>query len=702
MKTYQLKFLAWTFSAFLPQDDDESTPKKADYYTLLSIPPNATPDDIKKAYRKRSLELHPDKLRQRGMRYQGRVITEDEARNAFQSMKAAYDALSDPKKRQVYDALGHRGMEFVVNPSHAWDPHNLLGNLAKSSVLDRAKLMGLILVFFGVGLMQPILICAKIDQMLGDGSGSLVDSSWVALFIPFWMGALGFGVVMAIGKAVLPLVQWTVFVLGVLLLTLKWDGVITANYAVVLLPFYFWMGIRCFAASKEMKDVRTDMAKMVTIEYIEKYILNEKKQDDDGNDIEVQLHRTYNDLSDEERDEINESYIIVHVPPKQPVPGEEDNEENAESDLEAIERSPEYQEAMLRHQEAYKAIQRIVLPEIPLIILVVIQLDMNKNWDWGVVFLPLWISMVIDCCGGCYGFFCTSALAHIEVQEAMAAHFETKKNDESSEAKQAKASDEGKDTDDAVKSSDTKLVDKKSEETAETAKEGEAADVSTKEVETAVLLEPKGSTENNIEKKDATKDDSPAAFPDVGGADDIDDDDDFIRNMFSMDDDMFQYYQQAEQEAETKATEAQSKAIASFCNIIFQIIFAGLFVGKLNQVYDERDEPDDADGTSSFSTFWIIFPLLLFAGCTVCCCFCAIFCAAEVDTHMNAEGTEEGEDQSEIKKEDEVIIQKTPTSEGMELNIEGGATTNVEVTTVEVVETPPEKKEDPSDMDDLD
>lgn len=640
------------------------------------------------------------------MRYQGRVITEDEARNAFQSMKAAYDALSDPKKRQVYDALGHKGMEFVVNPSHAWDPHNLLGNLAKSSVLDRAKLMGLILVFFGVGLMQPILICSKIDQMLGDGSGSLVESSWVALFTPFWMGAIGFGVIMAIGKAILPLVQWTVFVLGVLLLTLKWDGAISANYAVVLLPFYFWMGIRAFAASKEMKDVRTDMAKMVTIEYIEKYILNEKKQDDDGNDIEVQLHRTYNDLSEEERDEINESYIIVHVPPKQPVPGEEDNEDTAEGDLEAIERSPEYQEAMLRHQEAYKAIQRIVLPEIPLIILVVIQLDMNKNWDWGVVFLPLWISMVIDCCGGCYGFFCTSALAHIEVQEAMAAHFETKKNDESSEGKQAKdksnASDKGKENDDAVKSGDSKLTDKKSEETAETAKEGEAGDISTKEVETAVLLEPKGSTENNIEKKDATKDDSAAAFPDVGGVDDIDDDDDFIRNMFSMDDDMFQYYQQAEQEAETKATEAQSKAIASFCNIIFQIVFAGLFVGKLNQVYDERDEPDNTGGTSSFSTFWIIFPILLFAGCTVCCCFCAIFCAAEVDTHMNAEETEEGEEQSEIKKEDEVIIQKTPTSEGMELNIEGGATTNVEATPVEVVEAPPEKKEDQSDMDDLD
>jgi hypothetical protein len=250
-----------------------------------------------------------------------------------------------------------------------------------------------------------------------------------------------------------------------------------------------------------------------------------------------------------------------------------------------------------------------------------------------------------------------------------------------------------------------KPVDKSnSEETAETAKEGEATDVLSKDVETAVVVEsPKDSKEDATKeetKESSTNNDAP--FPDIGGANGADDEDEFIRNMFSMDEDTFQYYQQAEQEAETKATEAQSKAIASFCNIIFQIIFAGLFVGKLNQVYDERGEPEE--GTSSFSTFWIIFPLLLFAGCTICCCFCAIFCAAEVDTHMHSEDKEGEEQEAEAQeptKEDEVIIEQTPTSEGMELDIEGQAPIKVDTAPVEV-EALPQKKEKESEMDDLD
>ena len=82
MKTYQLKFLAWTFSAFLPPDDPNDNPEnKVDFYQLLDVPRTANADDIKKAYRKRSLQLHPDKLKQRGMKYQGQVITEEEARS---------------------------------------------------------------------------------------------------------------------------------------------------------------------------------------------------------------------------------------------------------------------------------------------------------------------------------------------------------------------------------------------------------------------------------------------------------------------------------------------------------------------------------------------------------------------------------------------------------------------------------------------
>ena len=363
MKRYQLKFLAWTFSAFLSPDDHD-VEKEVDCYSLLDVRRNANADDIKKAYKKRSLQLHPDKLRQRGMRYEGEIITEEEARSRFQQMKAAYDVLNDPKKRKIYDVLGHKGMDFVLNPSHAWDPHVLLANLAKSSTLDRAKLMILVIVFFGLLLMQPILVCAKVDQMLEQNGGALENASWVALLTPFWLFAACFAVLLIIGKAALPLLQLLSFVMGILFLALKFDKVLTWDYAALFAPFYVWIFLRVLEANINMRALRAGMSKMVTVEFIEKFVINEKKQDENGNDIEDQLHRTYNDLNEEERDNINKEYIIVHVPPRTQGQGEDDN--NEEDDFEKIERSPEYQEAKARHDYAYKSIQRIIFPDLPL------------------------------------------------------------------------------------------------------------------------------------------------------------------------------------------------------------------------------------------------------------------------------------------------------------------------------------------------
>ena len=718
MKTYQLKFLAWTFSAFLPPDDDDSTDgqtttmeavqrQNGDYYDLLEVRKNANADDIKKAYKKRSLQLHPDKLRQRGMKFEGQVITEEEARARFQQMKSAYDVLNDPKKRKVYDVLGHRGMDFVNNPSHAWDPQILLGNLAKSSVIDRAKLMTLILVFFGLILLQPILVCAKVDQMLEMKGGALVNSSWVAIFTPFWFFATFYGVLLVIGRAKLPLLQLISFVIGVLFLALKFDNVLVWDYAAIFTPFYIWLFLRLVEANLDIKSIRAQMSKMVTIEFIEKYVINEKKQDEAGNDIEDQLHRTYNDLNEEERDNINKEYVIVHVPPRTTAPGEDGNAE--EDDFERIERSPEYREAKAQHQMASKSIQRIFLPDIPLIVLIIVKLDMQKDWNWGLVFLPVWLAMIFECCGGCYGFFCTSALAQIEVQEALAGHIAKKQeakekqsgeqvnaggdqavNGEAKEGEsnlsstnvssssplfasingdiQANGETNGakdeeatglcalstlppeqmsvKQLRDAIKKAglieQARGMTEKSElvnllknspatETSTAAVATIATEMKTK-IDTAVSVEPTTTNTAQFNGNEETKEPE--------GEEDYDNE-----FMFEMDEDTFNFYQQAEAEAENTAVEAQSKAVGSFCNLIFQAIITSLFVAKLNQVYEERDEEgDDSAGTSSYSSFWILFPFFFLSGIIICCFSCAIFGASAVDSAMSPEEEGAGED----------------------------------------------------------
>lgn len=66
-----------------------------DYYAILGISRDASPEDIKKAYRSRSLELHPDK-------HKG----DKEAERKFKEVNEAYEVLSDPKKKQMYDQFG--------------------------------------------------------------------------------------------------------------------------------------------------------------------------------------------------------------------------------------------------------------------------------------------------------------------------------------------------------------------------------------------------------------------------------------------------------------------------------------------------------------------------------------------------------------------------------------------------------------------
>ena len=72
---------------------------KRDFYEVLGVSKSATPEEIKKAYRQKAIQFHPDKN-------PGDKASEEK----FKEAAEAYEILSNPEKKQRYDQYGHAGM----------------------------------------------------------------------------------------------------------------------------------------------------------------------------------------------------------------------------------------------------------------------------------------------------------------------------------------------------------------------------------------------------------------------------------------------------------------------------------------------------------------------------------------------------------------------------------------------------------------
>jgi len=102
-------------------------PSKRDYYEVLGVAKDASPEDIKKAYRKLAMEFHPDVSK----------LDRKVAEEKFKELSEAYEVLVDPEKRKSYDMYGHEGINATFRGggfdwsdfTHFSDLEDILGGM---------------------------------------------------------------------------------------------------------------------------------------------------------------------------------------------------------------------------------------------------------------------------------------------------------------------------------------------------------------------------------------------------------------------------------------------------------------------------------------------------------------------------------------------------------------------------------------------
>lgn len=221
--------------------------KRNGFYQLLGVPRDADAKEIRRAYRKIALRLHPDK-------------NPDADPAEFVEVARAYEVLSNDNLRKIYDQLGEQGIEAYMQ----------YGSAIPASVYNHLFVLMSCLAMYV--LVMLVMWLTFISQKL---SGDL-DWSWTAVFWPMFMiDALLVIVILLIATSfkksegggdddipdmepevtpkVLMILRNIFFILSQILLLLKLDASATFSWVIVLVPLFGIWVIACFEAVSALR-----------------------------------------------------------------------------------------------------------------------------------------------------------------------------------------------------------------------------------------------------------------------------------------------------------------------------------------------------------------------------------------------------------------------------------------------------------------
>lgn len=163
------------------------------FYDILEVAPTCTEEELKKAYRKLALKVHPDKQR-----------SQPGDQKDFSEINDAYKFLSDPLRRKFYDRQGDKGYELLsksgFSDDGAFSTKSFFGRLSLR-ILTNPTILIPVSWFFGLVFVALIAFIWMFDWKR-DGW----NVSWLVIFIPMWFTL---GVVLLLSLVITVVVFWT-------------------------------------------------------------------------------------------------------------------------------------------------------------------------------------------------------------------------------------------------------------------------------------------------------------------------------------------------------------------------------------------------------------------------------------------------------------------------------------------------------------